>query len=257
MLRAREEDEREAFARPVPGRDVAPRLGLLRRDRGEELEGAVRRVEDAAPLPAEEERPRAAREKRRARLPLRLADEREPGPVSRLEVEVVGSRGAAARPVVDRERARQGGGEVEESRELAVDALGRVVAMDDGQVPPDDRERVAEEDVVVSPRQAALLGREVPRAEEAGAFGDRGRVDLRRRRGDAVRDVAEKRLAPVGDDGPRLRPREPGQPRREERPLRLLRAEELRDARGEAVVQGRPPRSACRAAISCVRSQSL
>ena len=69
--------------------------------------------------------------------------------------------------------------------------------------------------------------------------------------------VAQERLAPAGDDGPRLGAREAREPGREKRPLRLLRPEELRDGRGEPAGQGRPPGIRCRAAISCVRSQSL
>ena len=43
--------------------------------------------------------------------------------------------------------------------------------------------------------------------------------------------VAQERLAPAGDDGPRLGAREAREPGREKRPLRLLRPEELRDGR--------------------------
>ena len=69
--------------------------------------------------------------------------------------------------------------------------------------------------------------------------------------------MAEERLAPLGDDRPILGGGEPFEPRVQERPLRLLRAEELRDGRVEAAAQDRPPSILCRAAISCVRSQSL
>ncbi len=69
--------------------------------------------------------------------------------------------------------------------------------------------------------------------------------------------VAQERPAPVGDDRPVLRGGEALEPRAKERPFRLLRAEELRDGLGEAAGQDRPPTSAFRAAISCVRSQSL
>ena len=72
-----------------------------------------------------------------------------------------------------------------------------------------------------------------------------------------MRDVPEKDLDPLRDDGTRPGPGEAGEPRPQERPLRLLLAEELRDALGETGLQERAPSIRCRAAISTVRSQSL
>ena len=132
----------------------------------------MRPVEDAASLAAEEERADPARLERRPGPPLDLADERESLARPRLEVEVVGSGGAAAGTVVEGEGARERLGEIQEDADLAGDPLRPVLAVDDGEVAREDREGVAEEGEVGAERNAPLLRREVLRAEEAGALGD-------------------------------------------------------------------------------------
>ncbi len=257
MLRPREEDERESRFRLVPRRDVAPGLGLLPRRRGEEVERPVRPVEDAAPLAAEEERADPARLERRPGPPLDLADEREPLAGARLEVEVVGSGGAAAGTVVEGEGAGQRLGEVEERPDLPPIRCGRCSRW-------------------TTVRWRARTGKGLQRRVRSGPKGtprcSGGRFCAQRKQGrwaieaastfavvDATRcGTCRRRTSTPSATTERVpAPARPASPARRRRPLSLLLAEELRGALGETGLQEPAPSIRCRAAISTVRSQSL
>jgi hypothetical protein len=138
-----------------------------------------------------------------------------------------------------------------------VDPLGPVPGVDDRQVPLDDREGVAEEREAVPPLEPLLPGRKVRGAQEAGTLRDRRRVDRGGRARDAVRDVPQEDLGPVGDDRARPGLGEPVEPTAKEGPRLGLLPEELLDGAGEFGGQDASPLAFVRAAISTVRSQSL
>src|SRR5439155_8266419 len=94
--------------------------------------------------------------------------------VTGLEMQVVGGRGAALGAVVEDGVARTHRlGELEQVRETFADALGTVGAVGDGEMLGENREGIAEDEVIVPERDASLLARSILCAEKAFSLADR------------------------------------------------------------------------------------